>query len=407
MTDPHPETRPEAPHPAPPAPSLTYRDLQRAIFLSAALFLVYQLATPLATLLLFFLLVFILASVLNPIAVRLERVGVPRVLSAACLAVLVPLVGAVALWLLLPPLLDETRRLIIALNERQQELFAYYQELVRTYPELAEQLPPPSAILEDLTPRVTALMGQVGRYTVSLAAGLVSLALLLVLVVFTVAAPRPLLIGFLSAVPERHRDRVATATRRILTQMKYWAFGSMFLGLLVGIATGVGLHLLGVPYALLFGVVAGLGELIPTVGPIIAAIPPLTVAIGMDPMLGLWVGLLVSSIQAIENFLIVPLVRGKTLNLHPVSLIFTVLVMGATFGVLGAFLAVPVCVIVKVCWEEFYLLPRQTDAGTLRAAAEAIVSNDSPERWPVTVLPGEEGTTGGAGLPSGVRRAPD
>src|SRR4051812_21380958 len=91
---------------------MTYRDLQRAIFLVAGLFLLYQLAAPLAALLLLFLLSFILAAALNPVAVWLQRWGVPRILSAIGLvAVTIALLGVVA-WLALPPLIDQVSGLI-------------------------------------------------------------------------------------------------------------------------------------------------------------------------------------------------------------------------------------------------------------------------------------------------------
>jgi predicted PurR-regulated permease PerM len=68
---------------------------------------------------------------------------------------------------------------------------------------------------------------------------------------------------------------------------------------------------------------------------------------------------------------------GQSLNLHPVSVTFAVLVMGALFGLLGAVLAVPVCAIVKVCWEEFYLSPRGTRPEELQGQARAIIRGEA------------------------------
>ena len=376
---------PQARAPMVIAQGLTYRDLQRAILLTFGLILILKFLEPLTTLLLFFLLVFILAAVLNPVVSTLQARGVPRILSAVGLAAL--FLGFLVLmgWLAVPPLLDQLGTFFTNLGQKQAEFKAYYDSLTQKYPGLQAQLPPANEILQNVTPRITGLLGQVGRYTINIVTGVVSLLLLLVLVIYTVSQPEPLVTGLLGAVPERHRPRVETAIRRVLEQLKNWALGSLILGIIVGLMTGLGLYLIGqvtgrdMPYIFLFSVVAGVGELIPNIGPILSAVPPVLVALTVDPLLGLWVALLFLVIQQLENNLIVPFVMGQSLNLHPVSLIFTVLVMGVLFGLLGAVLAVPVCAIAKVCWEEFYLRPRRTDVGALEGIAQDIVTQGSQD----------------------------
>lgn len=381
--------------PQPPlvvAQGITYRDLQRAIFLTFALLLVGHMAGPLTTLLLFFLLVFILSAVLNPIVVFLERRRIPRIASAVLLALgflgLIVVMG----WLALPPLLDELGTFISRFGEKQARFTEWYGMFSSRYPALAAQIPPPDEIVKNVTPGFTRMLGMVGRYTVNAAAGVLSIFLLLVLVVYTVAHPTPLLVGLLAAVPDRHRTQTETALRRILEQLKNWAFGSLLLGVIVGLMTAAGLALIGwatgqrFPYILLFSVIAGVGELIPNIGPILSAIPPALVALTIDPILGLWVVLLFIIIQQAENNVIVPMVMGQSLNLHPISVTFMVLVMGVLFGLLGAVLAVPVTAIVKVCWQEFYLNPRQANPEALQQAADEIIVSASPVPQERTVL---------------------
>ncbi|MBM3457082.1 MAG: AI-2E family transporter [Armatimonadetes bacterium] len=362
----------------PPLP-LTYRDLQRAIFLGAGLFVLWHLAEPLTTLLLFFLLVFILSAALNPAVARLERRGLPRVGSAVGIALLFLLLLCLLGVLVFPPLVDEVGKFVSGLDARKGALQEYYQNLLQRYPRLAAQLPDPGEAMKNLTPTLGRLVGQVGRYTANLVVGVASLFLLLVLVIYTVAHPAPLVAGLLGAAPEEYRDRAERALRRSLIQLQNWAFGSLLLGLIVGVMTALGLWLLGLatgrpfPYLLLFSLIAGIGELIPNLGPILSAVPPALIAFSLDPLLGLWVVLLFILIQQLENNLIVPMVMGQSLNLHPLSVTFMVLVMGSLFGLLGAILAVPVCAILKVCWEEFYLIPSGVNVEELQEAAERIV----------------------------------
>lgn len=376
--------------------------LRSAIWFAFGLFLLYRMAGPLSTLLLSFLLVFILAAVFNPLVVWLHRRGVPRIASAAGLAVVI-LGGAVLLgWLLLPPLGKEVGELFRNLPATQERLEAYYQGLIQRFPFLAGQLPQPQELAVQLGPQLTRLVSQVGRYTLNLVVGMVTLVILLVLVVFTLSNPTPLVTGLLAAVPQPLEGRVANALRRSLEQLKNWAFGSLKLGVIIGLMTAVGLWSLGkvtdhpFPYILLFSLIAGLGELIPNLGPLLSAVPPVLIGFSIHPMLGLWVAVLFLVIQQVENNLIVPLVMGKSLDLHPVSLIFTVLVMGSLFGLLGAILAVPVAAILKVCWEEFYLIPRGKDVQALQRVANDIVANE-PCHASADQAPGESNVSAESG----------
>src|SRR5205823_13721479 len=127
------------------------------------------------------------------------------------------------------------------------------------------------------------------------------------------------------------------------------------------------------PGILTFSVIAGAGELVPTIGPILAGLPPVLMALSIHPMLAVWVVLLFLVIHQIENNLLVPLVMGHTLRIHPVSIAFSILMMSMLFGLLGIVLATPVCAIAKVCWEEFYLKPVDADPADLEEQAARIV----------------------------------
>jgi putative permease len=222
--------------------------------------------------------------------------------------------------------------------------------------------------------------GRVGRTLLSVGSGVFSLVVLLVLVIYTVGRPEPLVGGLLSAVSERYRGRTETALRRCLEQLTRWGVSSLILGVIVAGMTGGGLWLLGmitgqrIPSILMLSVIAGIGELVPNLGPLVSAVPAILLAATVDPMLALWVAVLFLVVQQLENNLIVPVVMGGNLNLHPVSLIFTILVMHTLFGLVGALLAVPVAAIIKVCWEEFYLKPRGVDPEAMEAQAGKIVA---------------------------------
>lgn len=221
------------------------------------------------------------------------------------------------------------------------------------------------------------LARNLGRYTLN-AVGIAGLlALLVVLVIYSLASPQPLVAGLLGAIPERHRPRAEQILGLILARLKAWAVGSVILGGIVGVMTGVGLYFLKVPFVLVFAVIAGFGELLPNIGPLLSAIPPILVALAIDPMLALWVAVLFLVVQQLENNLIVPLVMSRTLDLHPLSVTFMVLAMGTLFGVVGAIIAVPTTVIVKTLYQELYLAGQVSDPQTLEERSQRVVSEQA------------------------------
>lgn len=353
-----------------------FRAHRKAILLVVGLYVLFQLLDAITFLLLFFGLVFLLAAVLNPAVVWLQRRRIPRPASAAVLGLLVIGAVAVTLWFAVPPLLDEGQQLVRDAPKLWNGLRDRVEQFLSTRPQLAAQVPTSDELVRRLTPYATRLAGQLGRYTVNLVGILVSLVLLVVLVIYTLASPQPLVAGLLGVVPERHRPKAQHILELILNRLKAWALSSLLLGTIVGVMTGVGLYFLKVPFALVFAVIAGFGELLPNLGPLLSAVPPILVALAVDPMTALWVAVLFLVVQQLENNLIVPMVMSRTLDLHPLSVTFMVLAMGTLFGVVGAIVAVPATVILKTLYQELYRVRQVGETEALEAQSEHVVSDE-------------------------------
>jgi predicted PurR-regulated permease PerM len=122
---------------------------------------------------------------------------------------------------------------------------------------------------------------------------------------------------------------------------------------------GIGLWLIGAPMPILFGVIAGIGEAIPTIGPILSAVPPMIVMLGEDPNKALWVALLFLVVQQVENNILVPRIMASSLHLHAVSVLFFVVAMSALLGPVGILFATPACAVVKVLYQELFERPKR------------------------------------------------
>lgn len=353
-----------------------FRALRRVLLLGLGLYVLLLFLDAVTFLILFFGLVFVLAVALNPVVAWMERRRIPRPAAAAALGLVILGSLAVALWLAVPPLLDQGQQLVGRAPQLWNGLRERIEQYLAHHPEVAAQVPTADELVKRLTPLMSRLAGRLGQVSLDFVVIPISVVMLVVLVGYSLASPQPLIAGLLGAVAEKRRPQAEHILGLILTRLKRWAIGSLLLGLIVAVMSGLGLYWLHMPYALVFAVVAGFGELLPTLGPVLSAIPPMLVALSIDPMLAVWVGLLFYAVQQVENHLIVPLVMAKTLDLHPLSLAFMMLLMGTRYGVLGAIIAVPATVVIKTLYQELYLARQVRDPGALEALSERVLADD-------------------------------
>ena len=195
-------------------------------------------------------------------------------------------------------------------------------------------------------------------------------------VTFTLMNPRPIFGAMFSLVPERHHERTLIILQRIGKFVPDWALAT-----LLGMATiGTLVFLLMWPIfgfmdALVLGLIAGVLEAVPFLGPLLAALPAMLLALGEGGMTPLWVVLAYLAIQALENNVILPLIMARSMKLHPVAVIFSMLLCVAAFGVLGVLVAAPMVAIVNILHDELYrkrFLPTVTDDDLERLARSAL-----------------------------------
>jgi len=135
--------------------------------------------------------------------------------------------------------------------------------------------------------------------------------------------------------------------------MGRWFQGQLLLGVIVGVLVYLGLWILNVRFALLLAIIAGVLELVPYIGPVLAAIPGVILALFQGPfLLAVWVLLLYIVVQQLENYLIVPLVMKKAVGLNPVVVIIALLIGGKLAGVIGILLAVPAAAVLAEFFRD-------------------------------------------------------
>lgn len=174
--------------------------------------------------------------------------------------------------------------------------------------------------------------------------------------IFLALQPRFYRTGAIKLVPPRQRSVVAEAMDESEGALRLWLKGQLIAMVAVGTMTGLAMWALGLPSALVLGLLAGLLEFVPFVGPIVASVPAILLALAISPDLALAVALAYFAIQQFEGYLPTPLVQQYAVELPSVVLLFSLVGLGMLFGTLGVILAAPLTVVIYVLVKRLYVI---------------------------------------------------
>ena len=360
--------------------SLTYRGARRIVGLVLLLLVLWMVLHALQSIVLLFALVFLVAAVLNPVVVWLEKHRIPRVAAVAIVVIALIAVVVTVVVFAIPPVATQVQGLIKSAPTTWQNIRTRMTSLAQTYPSVKEALPQTDEIAAQIGNAAGTLGNVVLKSTLGFVGGLLSVVLALLLLVFVLINPQPLVAGYLALAPDRYHDQAYRTLSRMMRQMQAWARGVAINGLITGVSIGIGLWVIGVQPALMFGAFAFLGEFLPNIGAFLVAIPILFIALSFGAT-KFWLALgLILLVYQVELNLLVPFVLGKEMRLHPVNILFFTLAMASLFGLVGAILAVPAAALVRIVIDEFYLRPRHIDYERLEGEAAALVSGPTESK---------------------------
>jgi predicted PurR-regulated permease PerM len=237
--------------------------------------------------------------------------------------------------------------------------------------------------------------GQVLQVGLTLAEALTSVLTLLTVVYFWLTEHARLQRYVLAFVPQHRRKRARDVWNGAETRLGMWVRGQLILMSTIGVATGVAYTLLGVPSAVLLGLLAALAEAIPIIGPLLGAIPAVLVAATISPQLALAVAGVYLVLQLIEGNVLVPLVMRNTTGISPFLVILSVLIGSAAGGLVGALLAVPIAAAGEVLIEGLQAreVPVAQDPSAAETTDDETNAPDDPDR--TGRVPAEAGPAAG------------
>lgn len=280
----------------------------------------------------------LLRSIADPIA---RRTPVSEGGSVAVAGLIVVAVIAAAVWMFGSALADQTAQLVARLPTSATEL----QSRLSTLP-FGDQI----ARLDGagLMGGAGGIVGQVGGYALSTVSVATSLVLVIIAGVFLAVSPRVYRDGLIVLFPPARREALRESADTTGRALKAWLVGQFADMVVVGVMTGVGVALIGLPSPLALGLIAGLLAFVPIVGSIAGAIPALLLAAQGGWELMAWTLLVYVVVQQVEGNLIYPFIQKRAVALPPVLTLFGILAFGTLFGFLGVLVATPLVVVLFV-----------------------------------------------------------
>ncbi len=288
-----------------------------------------------------FMAVIIAAAVGGPVG-WLQRHKVPRLLGVIFVYLFLFLLLAFIVSLIFPALAEQSKLLaenFPALMERVGLSVQQFWQGTGNQDSL-------QGFLQAVSNRLNQATSNIFVAVVSFFGGLFSAIIVLVISFYLAMQERGVRSFLISVVPDEHRHYTSDLIDRIQRKIGGWLRGQLLLMLIIGVLTYIGLYFLGVKYALTFALLAALLEIVPYVGPIIAAVPAVILGFLSSPLLGLLVILLYVVIQQLENYIIVPQVMKKAVGLNPIVIIVVMLIGVKLAGVIGLILSVPFAAVV-------------------------------------------------------------
>jgi predicted PurR-regulated permease PerM len=300
---------------------------------------------------------------LNPLVTALERRGVPRVAGAGIVYVLFLCIVALVVSLLVPVVTRQVEAVIAHFPEYLADGQAFVRRVATRFGQEPNFQLDAEQVREWLSAgenrqAVTRYLTGLRSVTTSLLSGMIIFVLGPVMAFYLLIDLPRLRRGSMALVPPARREEIKALMDRIGQTVGGFFRGQLLVALFVGVASSVGLWAIGLPFWLLVGMVAGVFNLVPLVGPFIGGGLAVIIAlISGEPLKALWAALVLLVVQQIDNHLISPNVMSRTVQLHPV-VVMLALLAGASFaGLFGMLVIVPLVAVAKIVflfvWSKY------------------------------------------------------
>ena len=288
-----------------------------------------------------FFLALLIMAVFDPLVTKLTQYKIPRGASVLLAYLLLFSVIGFSIAAVVPPLIEQTSSFINNLPR--------FLDTLGLSAIVSEQL------VQQTVNQVGTLPGKIVNATVSLFSNFLGIIAILVFAYYLLSERDDLKKQIVSWIGEKNATLFEKRFNMVEEKLGMWARGQLTLMVVIGITNYVGLRLLGIPFSLPLSILAGVLEIVPYVGPILAAIPAVLIGFGISPVIGWAVAAMAFLIQQLENYVLVPKIMQKSTGVNP---IITLLVLAIGFrlaGLVGLLISIPVFITIQVAARNYLI----------------------------------------------------
>ena len=313
---------------------------------------ILKVATP-------FFIGFVIAWLFNPLVVKLENRGWNRAVASMVIFLVFILIIFAFFSMLIPTIYTQLNDLIASLPGIFNSLKNWITNFLNNFnsSDMVDVASIEANIfksMEDLGTNITTNLPSMIMNIVGVVfSGLGTMAISLVVGLYLLFDFNNATDHLLKYIPKTHKYEIETLINQIGEELRKCVRGTLTIACMVFVCDSLGFALAGLKAPILFGLLCGITDLIPYIGPYIGGASAVIVGFSQNPMTGIIVLSVAVIVQLIENYVLQPVVMSKTVELHPVTIIIGLLIFGHFFGIIGMILAMPIMSLIKVVYRFF------------------------------------------------------
>ena len=338
-----------------------FKTFSKIIALTALMIVLLWIMFKVSGVLLVFILAMVFALILNGPVSWLEKRKIKRVWASAIVFAGLMIVVGLLSWLVIPKIAKQLQTLIYNLPVYASQMSARLSLWLKDYPEIIKEINSNGSSVSQIIPNASSMITKAGNLSIYIAGSIFLFILFVCIIGYAVAKPAPLLEIYFSFFSIDKREKAEKALMHTSEMLIGWIKANLIGGGILAVCTTTFLSIMNVPGAWVWGALVLVAEMIPNLGFYIMSIPPFLVAFSVGPYTALWVFVFFVAMSEIMSDFVMPRLLASKMKIHPVSLLFMLLVMGVAFGLVGAFLTVPVTAIIKAYYEAFFKIEQEKD----------------------------------------------
>ena len=313
---------------------------------------ILKVATP-------FFIGFVIAWLFNPLVVKLENRGWNRAVASMVIFLVFILIIFAFFSMLIPTIYTQLNDLIASLPGIFNSLKNWITNFLNNFnsSDMVDVASIEANIfksMEDLGTNITTNLPSMIMNIVGVVfSGLGTMAISLVVGLYLLFDFNNATDHLLKYIPKTHKYEIETLINQIGEELRKCVRGTLTVACMVFVCDSLGFALAGLKAPILFGLLCGITDLIPYIGPYIGGAAAVIVGFSQNPMIGIIVLSVAVVVQLVENYVLQPVVMSKTVELHPVTIIIGLLIFGHFFGIIGMILAMPIMSLIKVVYRFF------------------------------------------------------